>query len=51
MPRSSFGIAILKSRRICVKIKAKQAAEVKEGVKFDSNRADRPATPGEFAEA
>jgi hypothetical protein len=43
--------AILKSRRICVKIKANQTAEEKVGGRFDSNRADRPAAPGGFAEA
>ena len=43
--------AILKSCGICVKIKANQTAEVKVGGRFDSNRADRPAAPGGFAEA
>ena len=30
--------AILKSRRICVKIKANQVVEMKVGGRFDSNR-------------
>lgn len=51
MPRPSFGIAILKSRRICVKIKMNQIVETKAVGRFDSNRTDRPAAPGGFTKA
>ena len=51
IPRPSFGIAILKSRRICVKIKLNQVAETKADDRYDNNRTDRPTAPGGFAEA